>query len=185
MSAIEYSLFTFDSYGAIEQLEAALGNPDDQALLYSLTRQNENHQQAGLSIIWAFAMTKGGAMEQEWHIGTPWQLHHTEDYPDGFFPDHAYKYLGSNLENENDQSLLRGFLEENVKMGRPEAALWAMWEFAMAKGEESTRTWRRYLDAVRQRELAGEKSQEEAPVFKRLMAKLIGSITALWRRRMG
>ena len=35
MSEIEDPLFLFESHGAIERLEAALGNPHDQALPYS------------------------------------------------------------------------------------------------------------------------------------------------------
>ena len=34
----------FESYGAIERLEAALDNSDDKTLLYSLSRQNEKHK---------------------------------------------------------------------------------------------------------------------------------------------
>ena len=36
---------------------------------------------------------------------------------------------------QDDQSLLHGLPDNNVRMGCPEAPLWAMWEFAMAKGE--------------------------------------------------
>ena len=138
MLGIEDSLVRFESYGAIERLEAALESPDDKALLYSLSRQNENHKQAGLSIIWAFAMTKGGAIEQAWHIGTPWQIRPVEDHPDVVFPDLAYQHLESHLGNQDDKSILRDFLDENVRIGCPEAPLWALWESAVAEGEASS-----------------------------------------------
>ena len=71
-------------------------------------------------------------------FGTPWQLHHVEDHPDGFFPDLAYLHLASHLRNQDDRAILRYFLDDNVRMGCPEAPLWAMWEFAMHKGRESS-----------------------------------------------
>ena len=180
MSEIEDSLVRFESYGAIERLEAALKNPDDHALLYSLTRQNENHKQPGLSIIWAFAMTKVGAMKQTCDIGTPWQGHHVQDHPDGFFPVLAYLQLASRLRNQADGTVLHDLLEENVRMKCPEAPLWAMWEFAMHKGRESSRQWRRELDAARQLETA----EEKATVCKGLREKLNGCTKALCRRRV-
>ena len=166
----------FEPYEAVERLEAALKNPDDHALIYSLTRQNENHKRPCLSIIWAFAMTKVGAMEQVWHIGTRWQLHHVKDHPDGFFPDLAYQHLASHLKNQADRSILRYFLEDNVRMKCPEAPLWAIWEFAMAKGEESSRQWREDLDAARQM------AEEKAPACKGLREKLNGCTKAPCRK---
>ena len=81
-----------------------LDNPDDKTLLYSLSRQNEKHKQAGLSIMQIFTTTKGEAMKQEWHIGTPWQIYQVEDRPDGFFPDLAYQHLESHLKNQVKKS---------------------------------------------------------------------------------
>ena len=148
----------FSSYIAIERLTAALHKPDDQALLYSLIRQHEKHEQAGLSVIWAFAMTKAGAMKQTWYLGSPWHLKHAEKHPDGFFSDPAYQSLESCLETQ-DKLILRRFLDHNVRMSRPEARLWAMWQFAMAKGQESSWEWREHLDRKRQREMAEENAR--------------------------
>ena len=155
------SLKIFSSYIAIERLQAAVDNWDDQALLYSLTRENENQKYAGLSIIWAFAMTRGAGMVQRWHVELPWRLRHTAEHPDGFFPDRAYRRLERHL-SYRDQSMLRGFLEESVRMGRLEAPLWAIWEFAMAQARESSRQWREYLDWVRRREVAKDNTQANA-----------------------
>ena len=38
------------------------------------------------------------------------------------------------IRKKNDNSILRDFLDENVRMGCPEAPLWAVWDFAVAKG---------------------------------------------------
>ena len=77
-------------------------------------------------------------MEQEWHIGTPWQIYLVEDHPDRVFPDLAYQHLESHLGNQDDKSILRGFLDENLRMECAEAPLWAVWESAVAKGEASS-----------------------------------------------
>ena len=77
-------------------------------------------------------------MEQMWHLRTLWQLYPVEDHPDGFFPNLAYQHLESHLGNQDYNSALRDFLDENVRMRCPEAPLWAMWEFAVAKGEASS-----------------------------------------------
>lgn len=165
----------FSSYVAMERLQAAIHHPDDQALLLVLSRQNEKQKQPALSIIWAFAMTKGGLMDQKWHIEDPWQPHkHAEDHPEGFFPDLAYESLDSRLEGQ-DQTRLRDLLVKNVRMGHQDVRLRAICDFARAKAGDSSRQWWRDLDA----------EHEGGVVRKGLNASLDKWTAALLRRRMG
>ena len=140
------------SYVAMERLQAAINHPDDQALLLGLNRQNINHKEASLSTIWVFSMTKGGAMDQKWHLAEPWQpLQLAEDHPDGFFPDVAYERLEDRLEGQ-DRTRLRDLLQKNVRMGYRDARVRAMCDFARAKAGDSSRQWWRELEAEQERE---------------------------------
>ena len=115
-----------------------LSRAEARVKLCDLSWRPSAHKQPGLSIIWAFAMTKVGAMKQTCHTGTPWQVHHVEDHPDGFFPVLAYLHLASHLRNQDDGTILRYLLDDYVSMGCPEAPLWPTWEFAIAKREASS-----------------------------------------------
>lgn len=158
----------FESYSAIKRLEAVLGNPNDTFLLHEMTRRYARHKEPGLSAIWAFAMTKGGAMPQNWRAGEPWQPMMVEDLPDGFFPNDAYQHLHDHLPKQKDKEILHDLRKKNEDM--EEAASWAIWQLALKKGQDSSRAWRLDQNAARARELMGE----TAPARKGLWTKLRG-----------
>lgn len=156
VSETEVNLIRFDTFTATERLEAVLVNPDDHCLLCDLSWRHGNHKKPGLSAIFAFAMTKGGAMAQNWRAGEPWQRMTVEDHPDGFFPHQAYWCLQFQLPKEEDKKLLRDLRRVYENFGYHETASWAIWQFAMTKGRESSREWRLHRNAARARESMGE-----------------------------
>ena len=162
-----FNSISFDFYIAIERLEAVLRSPEDNCLLLELSCRYANHKQAGLSIVWAFAMTKGGAMAQHWRVGEPWHRTTVEDHPDGFSPNEAYWCLQLCLPDRKDKKLLRDLRRENENMGYIETASWAIWQFAMAKGKESSREWSSDQNAARARESMGEIPRGRCERFRR------------------
>ena len=120
-----------------------------------LLPREESCPEPYLQAIWAFALVKGGALVQHWYL-------------ESICRDSAFNRLHSGLRDPNDQKELWDLFLKNTE--RPEAALWAVWEFALLKGADSAGKWRAGLDALRQRELM----EETKPSRKRLWAKCQG-----------
>ena len=102
-------------------------------------------------------MAKGGVSLQNWCTVA-------------FSADVAFLRVVARLRNLDDQQLLRSFLLERAYMEYQDATLWAVWDFAVAKGQESFWQWRLELDASNQQNLAEEASQAR----RRPWAKLRG-----------
>lgn len=154
---------TFDSSLEFGRLERSLGNPYDTILLHELlAKKYESADTTCLQAIWAFALIKGGALVQNW-------------YQETISRDTAYLHLYANLRNSEDQTLLQNLFFHNH--GRPDAALWTIWNFAAAKGRASTERWRADLEARHQRP-----SEKKIPFHKKLWRSLRGRYGGLVSR---
>ena len=92
-------------------------------------------------------MANGGAPAQDWRAGTTWQRYPIEDYPDRFFsrilssPCIPASYVQSSQSEQALAPATLSFRKLVLRVGHmtdyPDAALWAMLDFAVAKGQES------------------------------------------------
>ncbi len=91
-------------------------------------------------------MIKTGASTRDFFAWMTGQMRMTEVDEDGVFADIAFRTLHSHLSNQEEKISFDGFFSIYNGYQAP----WAIWAFAVAKGEESARKWRLDLDASRQ-----------------------------------
>ena len=132
------------------ELERSLLNPDDIRLLNDLLPKpylvpnDEQCPDPFLQAIWAFAMVKAGVSADNFWPWATRMMNTIEHHPEGIFSDLAFQQLQSHLHDSDDKQLLQDLHSQYAE--RLDQGSFAIWDFAVAKGRESTEQWRGRLD---------------------------------------
>ena len=141
----------FCSYVRFNRLEESLGKPEDKKLLNDVLLEFEKSSSSDscLLAIWSFAMTMGGARTLNYHAWAVHTVNTSEDHQCPGVAELLFPLL-PNLHNHEDKQLLIDCLAQYSQYG-DQQPLWAIWEFAKIKGEQSAKRWQMELSAKHQK----------------------------------
>ena len=126
-------------YGDLERI---LKKPEDIALLFELIPKDylysddTRYPDPSLQAIWGFAMVKGGMSIHDFYSRATSLTSESGINPAQTFPCLAFQELNALLQKQQDKTLLHDLYFR--RSGHADRYLLAIWDFAIAKGQEST-----------------------------------------------